>query len=448
MIINFTLENWMSFRDSVSFSMVASRERQHGKRVPRVAKYPVRILPIAAMYGGNASGKTNFFQALNFAKKLVTKPKELNGSLSVKPFSLDTTAVKKPTRFTFELLIDELIYEFSFAVTSEAVIEEKLVKIISTGEKTLYHRCEDKPILDKSLDSYDTLKVFFDATSDNQLFLNNSVFQEQPHFRPIYDWFNDTLVMIAPDTIFNDGKQSASDANSSYEPMCEMLSDLDTGIARLGYEEIPFEHVKLPKAIKQELEKIVKEGTTARVLEQQSNERFLFTRVKDKLVAKKLVTYHPMADGAEVQFEMRDESDGSQRLIDLLPGFQDMSASNSNRVYVIDELDRSLHTQLTRHLLETYLASCSQKSRSQLLFTTHDVLLMDQDLLRRDEMWVAERDARGASTLIAFSEYEDVRYDKDIRKSYLQGRLGGIPRILISPACTSRNTDAKSAGDD
>ncbi len=66
-----------------------------------------------------------------------------------------------------------------------------------------------------------------------------------------------------------------------------------------------------------------------------------------------------------------------------------------------------------------------------LLFTTHNVLLMDQDLLRRDEMWIAERNAEGVSSLLSFSEYKDVRYDKDIRKSYLQGRLGGIPRILL-----------------
>ena len=98
---------------------------------------------------------------------------------------------------------------------------------------------------------------------------------------------------------------------------------------------------------------------------------------------------------------------------------------------MIDEVDRSLHTLLTRRLLQAYLASCSADSRTQLLLTTHDVLLMDQQLLRRDEMWVAERKLNGVSILVSFSDYKDVRYDKDIRKSYLQGRLGGIPRILL-----------------
>lgn len=98
---------------------------------------------------------------------------------------------------------------------------------------------------------------------------------------------------------------------------------------------------------------------------------------------------------------------------------------------MIDEVDRSLHTLLIRRLLEGYLTRCSHNSRSQLLFTTYNVLLMDQNLFRRDEMWIAERNAEGISSLLSFSEYKDVRYDKDIRKSYLQGRLGGIPRILL-----------------
>jgi len=76
-----------------------------------------------------------------------------------------------------------------------------------------------------------------------------------------------------------------------------------------------------------------------------------------------------------------------------------------------------------------------------LLITTHDVLLMDQGLFRRDEMWVAERNRKGSSELLSFSDYKDVRYDKDIRKSYLQGRLGGVPRILLSNALTNRRED-------
>jgi uncharacterized protein len=110
---------------------------------------------------------------------------------------------------------------------------------------------------------------------------------------------------------------------------------------------------------------------------------FAVTRKGGELIAKKLVAYHSRADGTEAKFEIRQESDGSQRVIDLLPAFLELSAQVSKKVYVIDEVDRSLHTLLTRRLLEMYLANCSTESRTQLLMTTHDVLLMDQQLLRR-----------------------------------------------------------------
>ncbi|MEZ0298104.1 MAG: ATP/GTP-binding protein, partial [Candidatus Methylacidiphilales bacterium] len=100
--------------------------------------------------------------------------------------------------------------------------------------------------------------------------------------------------------------------------------------------------------------------------------------------------------------------------------------------YFIDELDRSLHTQLTRGLLESYLETCTSESRSQLIFTTHDLLLMDQMLLRRDEIWFLDKNLDGATTLSPLSDYK-IRLDKDVRKAYLQGRLSGLPTVRRMP---------------
>ncbi|MFG0250265.1 MAG: ATP/GTP-binding protein, partial [Phycisphaeraceae bacterium JB051] len=111
MIISFTFENWKSFRDETRFDMIASLERQHHTTVARVKKYPLRILPIAAIYGGNASGKSNFFSALQFMQRFVvngTRPKQ---TIDVKPFILTDTKQNNPTKFVIELLIDETVYE-------------------------------------------------------------------------------------------------------------------------------------------------------------------------------------------------------------------------------------------------------------------------------------------------------------------------------------------------
>jgi uncharacterized protein len=436
MIVSFALENWMSFCNPVTFSMVASRERQHKERVPRIGKYQTRVLPIAAIYGGNASGKTNFFKALNFARTLVVKGTQPDSLIPVERFRLDTEGNSLPARFTFELLIDESIYEFNFAVTREAVLEEKLVAITSTSEKVLYDRRDSKPNFHDSLANDQHLRFAFKGTRDNQLFLTNSVSQKVDNFRPVYNWFKDTLELIAPDSRFMPFEQFIDKGHPLYTSMNKILPQLDTGIAHLDAEEIPFENIPLPEPLKTKLQEEVKEGVSVRLLTEPVNERFVVTRRDGELIAKKLMTYHTKADGTEIKFEIHHESDGSQRVIDLLPAFLELSAQNSEKVYVIDEVDRSLHPLLIRRLLESYLASCSVETRSQLLLTTHDVLLMDQQLLRRDEMWVAERYASGASNLISVSEYKDVRYDKDIRKSYLQGRLGGIPRIFDGGAFT------------
>ncbi|MDE0684156.1 MAG: ATP-binding protein [Candidatus Poribacteria bacterium] len=433
MIIRFSVENWMSFRDQATFSMIASRERQHGERVPKLGKYQTRVLPIAAIYGGNASGKTNFFEALYFAKTLVVKGSGIDSLIPIEPFRLDDEGTNRPSRFAFELLIDETIYEFSFAVTRKAVLEEKLVAITSTSEKMLYDRRDGAINFDASLAKDMFLKFAFEGTRNNQLFLTNSVSQKVDKFRPVYDWFKDTLNLVAPDSRFEPFDQFLDEEHPLYSAMNEVLQRLDTGIAHLGSEEVPFENIPFPGPIKTQLQEELEEGETVRSI----NPRFVITREDGELIAKKMVSFHPKSNGTEAKFEIHQESDGSQRIIDLLPAFLDLSVQTPPKVYIIDEIDRSLHPLLIWQLLETYLANCSTGTRTQLLLTTHNVMLMDQQLLRRDEMWVAERDRFGVSSLFSFSEYKDVRYDKDLRKSYLQGRLGGIPRILSGGALTN-----------
>ena len=203
--------------------------------------------------------------------------------------------------------------------------------------------------------------------------------------KPIRDWFKDTLRMVAPDAR-GGGVLFFDEDHHLTMTLNEMLGDLDTGISHLGSEQVPSENIQVPEALEGEIQEQLGEGRAV-LAEDEANNQFLMTRKDGELVVKKRVTVHRMTDGTEARFEVSEESDGSQRLINLLPAFLDLSYDNSKRVYVIDEVDRSLHTLLTRRLLEDYLASRSGDTRTQLLLTTHDVLLMDQRWLRRDEMW-------------------------------------------------------------
>lgn len=429
MLIRFSVENWMSFRDEATLSMLASRERQHSERIAKINKYDMKVLPIAAIYGGNASGKTNFFKALNFAKQMVVEGVRPEGRIAVQPFLLSVQKSDAPVHFAFEILIDEIMYDFSFVLTHQAVKEEKLIEISVSSEKVLYHRYDGEPHFHTSLDSDQFLHFAFKGTRDNQLFLTNSVSQKVEQFKPIYDWFKDTLKLIAPDTRFAPFELFFNEEKPLYTDMSELLWKLDTNIMRVVSEEIPLENIALPEKMKNRLEEDIKDNNV--VVVQGFRDYLVVARKKGVLHAKKIVTYHSKDDGSEIKFELDQESDGSRRIIDLSPAFLELIAQKSKKVYVCDEFDRSLHPSLSEGLLKLYLRTCSDMTRNQLLFTTHNALLIDQKLLRRDEMWVTERNNQGASSLYSFSEYKDVRKDKDIRKSYLQGRLGGVPRLSI-----------------
>ncbi len=429
MIISVTIENWMSFKEKTTFNMTASRERQHGERVPRVSKYQTRILPITAIYGGNASGKTNFFRALNFAKQLVTRGSRPNELIAIEPFKLDAACRSKPVSMTFELLINELIYEFSFAVTRKAVVEERLVVITSTSERVLYDRNGDELNLDSSLQKDEFLNFAFQGTRDNQLFLTNSVSQKVESFKPVYDWFDSTLVLIAPDTRFQPFEMLMDEVSPLHQTINQAVSAFDTGVDSIGGETIPLDALNLPDNVKNEIVKDVTDKKSVLLLNEVTKDSVVIERAGDELVVKKLVTYHSDDKGEPVKFELIQESDGTRRVIDLLPAFWLLGMKKSNKVFIIDELDRSLHSLLTRQLLERYLDDVTTESRNQLLFTTHDLMIMDQSLLRRDEMWVTGRGINGITSLTPLSDFREIRSDKDLRKSYLEGRLGGIPRL-------------------
>jgi AAA15 family ATPase/GTPase len=157
----------------------------------------------------------------------------------------------------------------------------------------------------------------------------------------------------------------------------------------------------------------------------------LLTRKDDIVTAEKLVACHVSHDGHEEEFELEHESDGTKRILDLLPAFVDMESKSSDHVYVIDEIDRCLHTYAARRLVMTFLDGCTNDTRGQLLATTHDIGLLSQSLLRRDEMWLAERNRDEVSEIFAVSDFSEARKDTDLRKSYLTGRMGGLPSIVI-----------------
>nr|MDA3875242.1 ATP-binding protein [Kiritimatiellia bacterium] len=377
-------------------------------------------------------GKSNLFQGMMFAKNLVVQGTQPDAAIPVNPFRLDDKGPQSPCRFSFHLLADQKVYAFDFAVTRSGVVEESLHEVGSTTDKLIYRRSGEEMLewgIAKGKERT-FLEYTFSGTRRNQLFLTNAVNQKSERFAPIYRWFRDRLVLIDPNSRYEPFESFLEETNPLRPSMNFTLERLDTGIVELDGEEVPFDTLPIPQELKADILERLQEGMTLRVNGSPLLFRFLIQMKDGQPLAKKLVTYHRNAKGEKVKFEFAQESDGTRRAIDLAPAFLELYREDSQTVYFVDELDRSLHTLMTRELLSGFLRQCTENTRSQLIFTTHDVLQMTQALFRRDEMWIAERHRDGSSRLLSFSEYENVRYDKDLRKSYLQGRMGGIPQIL------------------
>jgi AAA15 family ATPase/GTPase len=423
--------------------MVASRELQHKEHLTIVPSLNLKVLPAAALYGGNGSGKSNFYIALEFARSFILKSKISEDDLiNVEPFRLDEKFEKAPSTFTFEILIGNEVFKYSFAVTRRRVCEETLEILKREKSILVYSRrvTQDKDEwkldyfqkLDLPKDEAEFIKFKARDTLPNQLFLNAVRGRTIPVTDSLIGWFKQTLTLIDPETNFKSMEFTLKGRHKLRGYCVEALNKAHTGIDKMDGEQISFDAMELPKGLKTIIKERIKENEVHEIVSPEGKRYSVFME-KGQLKCLQLVTYHRGSNGNQVRFDVSEESEGTQRLIDLLPAFHELISTDSKKVFVIDELNRSLHTLLTRNLLESYLASRQSGSRGQLIFTTHDGLLLDQALFRRDEFWFIDKDENGASLLSALSDFKDVRHDKDIRKSYLQGRFGGIPIIRSFP---------------
>lgn len=434
MLVSFSLENWKSFKDEATLSLIASKERSFRETLPYLAKHRLTVLPFAAVYGGNASGKSNLFQALSFVRRFVLDGVKPDAPIATLPFLLEPGMAERPTRFSLTLIPydpshTDWIYEYSFSVTRREVVEEKLRRITSSSEEDLYVRRKGKTVFSPRIRAgkgHERYAFVAQGTRSNQLFLTNSVSQNIKDFKLVYDWFQSSLTLIAPDDLYV-GEGLRRREEPLYQNIERLLSQLDTGITGLELEK-----TAVSEDIRKVLEKSM-EDEEEFSFPTSMGLRLIVSRKDGELAVSRLLARHRRSDGESVRFEFFEESDGTNRLLDLLPAFAEFTPETANipKVYVFDEINRSLHTLLVRQLLEDYLKKCSPASRWQFLVTTHDVLLMDQNLLRRDEMWLTDRDESGGSTLVSVGDFVDVRADLDVAKHYLLGRMGGVPRLRM-----------------
>ncbi|WP_438479703.1 AAA family ATPase [Oleiharenicola lentus] len=449
MLVSFSVSNLLSFKDSVDFTTRATRERQHGHRVFTHQPSGTKLVPAAAILGANASGKSNFYRAILLVRKLVLQsPQSPDEALPIEPFKLDDGESEgKPSRFVIEILPADTIYRLTIAVTRRGIIEEKLEELGNQQATLLYSRLTLRTMQEWDVEGLqdrtrandrDFIGFKTRDTLPNQLFLGALRGKQLPVIDLICGWFSEQLALMLPETTLRKLEFNLPTTTGLLEFCNETLRTAGTGVEEVQLERVSWEDFPVPAELKEEIQKNLADRQSTFVLSPDGR-RFSITRHHGELRVSRIHTHHLSRSGKKVRFELTNESEGTQRFLDLLPAFFEMVRPGRPKVFIIDELDRSLHAQLAKHLVQGYLNAMHAEARSQLIFTTHDVTLLDQQLLRRDEIWFMEKNASGASTMRSLAEFSGIRYDLDIRRSYLDGKFGGVPHFT-APAFQSMIT--------
>ncbi len=441
MLLDFKVTNWMSFKETADLSLVATAERQHASTLAKVPRFrSKKVLPIASIYGGNASGKTNIIRALSCLKNMVTLPVGVDALIPVQPFLLDKESAAAPTSFDITFMSADIVYRFVVEATAQEITYECLERLNGNGSVVdIYERDitanDGEPFVfnKKFFSDNEMVKFVYKGTRVNQMFLNNAIQQNISELSPIYHWFNSALKIIGVESEAMDFALCCAERNGFIEYASRMLASLDTGIVDLVPEPVDPNIIPKIGTLNQDIEQLGEGNLLVAVGHRPDDYGFdmlIARRSYGELKVDHMCTVHKCSDGTVKRFELYQESSGTKQLMQLLPmlfDFEQNGSEISEHVYVVDELDRCLHTMLTSHLIENYLQTCGATTRKQLIFTTHDLLLMDQRLMRRDEMYITQRNTKGASELIGLADFIGIRFDKDLIKSYLEGRFGGVP---------------------
>ncbi|MBW4574280.1 MAG: ATP/GTP-binding protein [Aphanothece sp. CMT-3BRIN-NPC111] len=401
------------------------------------------LLPISAIYGANAAGKSNLIKAIDFAKDLIVEGTRSGQTIPVSPFKLGDYS-KKPSKFEFIFTYIGNLYSYGFKLNTTQILEEWLYitpsgkkREVPCFERVTSEKKETKVEYGSTLKGRsEKRKQFLDfiaqGTRPNQLFLTEAIERNVQTVKPVVDWFRKVLTIIPAEATYRGLELGILSSKEFTNFLSDFLRFAGTGIDSIGAEEVDldfdYHFPGMPENMREELlQEITEAGEDSVVMmESPLRKRYLLMKVaQSNFSLIQLRTQHRHENGQLVDFSMEEESEGTQRLINLIPALF-LIQEKPEKVILLDELDRRLHPLLSRRFIEVALSCRKPSSQSQLIFTTHDTNLLDLDLLRRDEIWFVEKNQQGASHLYSLAEFK-IQSDIKIEKGYLNGRFGAIP---------------------
>lgn len=442
MLQEFTVENFLSFKDKQTFSLQPGRGTRKKEHKVEAAK-GLWVLKTAAMFGPNAGGKSNFVEAFELSKRLVLVGTPPGSPIEYRPFRLSPEKKKSDTTFTYLIICNGKKYEYGFSYNAEQITYEWLYQITRKTQYTIFYRDTQKSIFDipqllklnPSEKEQRYLDYFTKDIPQRQLFLHEVISRNLganvSHIEDLIavkDWFIETLKVLFPGTQYKQGGMlKAVNDDELKEGFEWLLNYFDTGIQGIDLKDVEFGKLGISQDLQQLIRSDLSKATNADAFGSLrfENDLYLITYSDGEIKAKKLTTIHNRINDDEVEyFSLVDESDGTIRIFDYIPLILDLM--QGEKVFVIDEMERSLHPALMRKLMDLFFKYANDIS-TQLIFTTHESTLMDQDILRRDEIWLMEKTKAGVSSFKRLDEKFNLRFDKELEKDYLKGLFGATP---------------------
>ncbi len=411
MLIEFTVGNFKSFRDKTTFSMVAANLTSEDPALDTDNVIPVSknlsLLKSAAVYGANASGKSNLGAALRFMRNMIVvsaREDVMPTEAGLEPFLLDREGHTQPSFFEMIFLLDKRQYRYGFEVNGTEVVSEWLFHVPKTKEAVLFFRDGQEFDVRSGFKEGRGLEI---RTRKGALFLPVAALFNGPIAQQIQGWIKDFAIETGlQDDNFRQFTLRCLHDREHREVVRQFVHKLD-----LGIEEVEVMKRPILTALSQDWPN----ETRSEIIDELSNAIF--------------VTHRVIGSGEEpddfVHFDLdSNESQGTRKLVAMAGPL--WSVLQHGNILFVDELDARLHPLMTRRIIELFHSPLTNPKGAQLIFATHDTNLLDKTLFRRDQIWFAEKDRQGTTHLASLAEYR-VRSDAAFEKQYLEGRYGAIP---------------------
>lgn len=428
MLIEFTFNNYRSFRDEAVLSMEATGL---GAFKSTLINYKnAKILPGVAIYGKNGGGKSNviraFWLAVQFIKNAQRTQHE-KAAIPVVPFALNDYSSNEPTEFNFVYTLNGIKYWYGFAATKEEIIKEYLYHapkgqkaLVFNREKQVFSFTEDKA----------RRKLISETIAPNQLYFSVACTMNDTACVTAMSWFREEIFFSRDYSDIPRQLLEYSDDPNMLKAISDYAKAADFGIQDMSFEiesEVMKDELTFPEGIPERIKSALTQFIN--VLSETSNN----SEVRLKMGEVKATSMHPGIDKEGNRkvypLELLDESDGTRKLMSMAPAIE--SVLSNGGLLLIDEIERELHPMLVDYIIARFQSKRTNPNGAQIIFTTHNTELMNLELLRKDQFYFVDKnESDGASDLYGISDFS-TRTTENIRKAYLLGKYGATPDIEI-----------------